>query len=100
MGSDRPQSLVRSEQGWDIDPTHSFENYPFIGEIESTRPQMKEINDGDISLPFCGCCSSITVMDLLSGAGGGGGSSSNSNSKNPTPTPSRSTSRGDLESFS
>ena len=63
MGSDRPQNLVRSEEGWEIDPSMSFEHYPFVGEIETTRPSMKD-EDG-VLLPFCGCCVNLTVGDLL-----------------------------------
>lgn len=86
MGSDRPQSLVRGDQGWDIDPTKAYEQYPFIGEVETTRPHMKGDEDGCLILPFCGCCTSITVMDLLGGQ------------TKSTPT-SRATSRNDFETL-
>ena len=89
MGSDRPQSLVRSEAGWDIDPTRSFEQYPFIGEIETIRPLPSD-EGGQMMLPFCGCCVNMTVMDLL----GGGGTS-----RNPTPPISRDTSRSEFDTL-
>ena len=54
MGSDRPQNLVRSEEGWEIDTTMSFEHYPFVGEIETTRSISN--NEERVLLPFCGCC--------------------------------------------
>ena len=63
MGSDRPQNLVRSEEGWEIDPSMSFEHYPFVGEIETTRPSTK--GEDGVLLPFCGCCVNLTVGDLL-----------------------------------
>ena len=63
MGSDRPQNLVRSEQGWEIDPSMSFEHYTFIGEIETTRSPTH--GEDGVLLPFCGCCVNLTVGDLL-----------------------------------
>ena len=89
MGSDRPQSLVRSEQGWEVDPTKSFEQYPFIGEVETTRPQTKGDEDGCLFLPFCGCCTSITVLDLLGG----------SKTASTTPNNSRNASASEFESL-
>ena len=63
MGSDRPQNLVRSEEGWEIDTTMSFEHYPFVGEIETTRSISN--NEERVLLPFCGCCVNLAVGDLL-----------------------------------
>lgn len=83
------QSLVRSEEGWDVDPAKSFEHYPFIGEIESSRPAPNEDGSNNVLLPFCGCCVSLTVLDFLGG----------SQSRNPTPPTSRSNSRSDFDTL-
>ena len=92
MGSDRPQTLIRSEEGWEVDSNKSFEQYPFIGEVQCSRPEKKTTDD--MWLPFCGCCSSVTVVDLLMG------NTINSTAKaSSTPQPSRSFSRAeDLDS--
>ena len=69
MGSDRPQTLVRSEAGWGVDASNSFEHYVLLGEVESTRPSgEREENSGCsccLLMPLCGCCLNSNAFECF-----------------------------------